>query len=120
MPGPTTRLRPALPKRPTFWRSDPEQSGLEAGQPGMANAAVLYQRSYWRWSLGRFGSPIRSGRPPKMFVFETSSPVKLGVMNRPVRVRIVLVTIQFPMIALVHLGRPLPIVLFLPKGKSQE
>src|SRR5262245_42714938 len=109
MPGPTTRLLPALPKRPTFWRSDAAQRGLEGGQPGIANAAVLYQRSYWRWSFGRFGLLIRSGRPPKMFVFETSNPVKVGVMNRPVRDRMVLVIIQFPMIVLAHLGRSRPI-----------
>jgi len=60
-----------LPKRPIlagFW-----QIGSASGQPGILKAEASNQLWMVRWPVGRFPSPMRSGRPPKDAVFEGSN-----------------------------------------------
>src|SRR5437762_11942610 len=75
-PGPTSEYGDALPK----WPGD-----------GAANAEASNQCSRVRLPEGRLPLPIRSGRPPTVFVFEGSEPEKLGEKNWPVSA----ITIQF-------------------------
>src|SRR6185437_12473653 len=56
-----------------------EQTGVEAGQPGIAKAAGLNQRLFVGFEILIF--PIRSGRPPNKRVLEGSNPEKLGVSH---------------------------------------
>src|SRR5262245_40815412 len=75
-------LRPALPNRPTV--AGFEQTGVVAGHPGIANSPRLIQwLMFWPFDGTTLTPGRTSGRPPMVFVFDTSKPAKLGVKNWP-------------------------------------
>ena len=72
-PGPTSEYGDVLPQWPAV---------------GTMNAVGSNQRSSVRLSAGRLPSPMRSGRPPTVLVFDVSTPEKLGVKNWPVSAKV--------------------------------
>src|SRR4030095_7224975 len=83
IPGPSRILSPELPNRPTLVRALSGQIGLLSGHPGILKAEASNQRPRERSAVGRFPSPIRSGRPPIVLVLEGSRPVNVGLKYCP-------------------------------------
>src|SRR5579872_4617770 len=82
MAGPRRIPIPALPNLPTS--AGLAQTGVEAGQPGMANAAGLNQLVILCGPTGAVLTPgTTSGRPPRVLVLDVSKPVNEGVKYCP-------------------------------------